>query len=86
MSRPNDLYDSEYLKRFHSLTLQCHNHNLVVVCSWFIEMTNPKIQRFYAKNYRHNKKDKEALLNYIRSKYKEISALSFNNRSTIKIW
>jgi len=43
MSGPNDLYGHKYLKRFHPQTLRCHNHNVAVVCSWFVDKTDPKI-------------------------------------------
>ena len=86
MSGPNDLYGHKYLKRFHLQTLICHNHNIAVVCLWFVDKTDPKIQRFYATNYRHDKEGRDALLEYIGGRYKEISALSFNNGKSIETW
>jgi hypothetical protein len=61
MSGPNDFYGHRYLKIFHPQTLRCHNHNVAVVRSWFVDKTDPKIQRFYVTNYRHDK-GKDALL------------------------
>ena len=86
MSGPNDLYGQKYLKRFHPQTLRCHNHNVAVVRSWFVDKTDPKIQAFYATNYRHDTEGKNALLEYIRSIYKEIGSLSFNNEKSTKTW
>ena len=86
MSGPNDLYGQKYLKRFHPQTLRCHNHNVAVVRSWFANQTDPKIQAFYATNYRHDTEGKNALVEYIRSRYKEIGALSFNNGKSTETW
>jgi hypothetical protein len=86
MSGPKDLYGHKYLKRFHPQTLRCHNHNVAVVNSWFMDKTDPKIHRFYALYYRHDKEDKDALLDYIRSRYKKIGAKSFNNGKSTKTW
>jgi hypothetical protein len=86
MSGPNDLYGHKYLKRFHPQTLICHNHNIAVVRSWFVDKTDPKIQRFYVTNYRHDKEGRDALLDYIRSIYREIGALSFNNGKSTETW
>lgn len=74
------------MKRFHPHTLRCHNHNVAVVRSWFVDKTDPKIQRFYATNYQHDKEGKDALLAYIRSIYREIGALSFNNGKSRETW
>ena len=74
------------MKRFYPHTLRCHNHNVAVVRSWFVDKTDPKIQRFYATNYQHDKEGKDALLAYIRSIYREIGALSFNNEKSRETW
>ena len=58
MSGPNDFYGEKYLKRFYPQILRCHNHNVAMVRLWFVDKTNPKIQWFYATNYRHDKKTK----------------------------
>ena len=57
-----------------------------MVCSWFVDNTDPKIQRFYATNYSHDKEGKNTLLDYIKSSYKEIGVLSFNNWKFTETW
>ena len=56
MSGPNVLYGQKYPEIFYSQILQCHNHNVAVGHSWFVDKIDPKIQGVYATNYQHDKK------------------------------